>query len=227
MKCKCCDKDLPNDVPVCPFCGATVEAFHDEGKGDKENSNSHASHETDTTVNQSGDKAEKGNIFSIKMAAAKAAGLGMKWYLFVLVMMIVTVYMFLSTGYSLFTGDYYSNILGNTPDLIDKVTNIYHMYPALNVVDKFCGVMCVGLACLAGFTFFRLIQFRQNAPRLLNLLYLSDILFCLIRYVAEYGIFELFTLINIMENALHFIPPVILLIINTAYFGKREYLFDQ
>ena len=226
MKCKCCDKDLPDRVPVCPFCGAAVEDFQDESKQNNE-TNSHSGHEVNESLNQPKKTVEKGTVFSTKMAAAKQAGLGMKWYIFVIVMTIVTVFNFLSTAYRLFTGHYYANILGNTPDLFNKVSNLYQMYPALNYVDKFCGIMCIGIALLAGIAVFRLIQFRQNAPRLLSLLYLADILFCLIRYVAEYGIFELFTLSNILENALHFIPAVVLLIVNMIYFGKREFLFDR
>ena len=226
MKCKCCDRDLPDRVSVCPFCGAAVEASQDENKPDNE-TNSLSGHEVNESLSQSGKTAEEGTVFRTKMAAAKQAGLGMKWYIFMIVMTIVTAGMFLSTAYHLFTGYYYVNILGNTPELFNKVSNLYQMYPALNYVDKFCGIMCVGIAILAGITAFRLIQFRRNAPGLLSLLCLADILFCLIRYVAEYGIFELFTLANILENALHFIPAVIALVVNMIYFGKREFLFDR
>lgn len=230
MKCEYCGSELPSNVRKCPYCEAPV---NDSLKGNTEmNSTASISEqgkmkECDTKIEPAHTEISKENIFKAKELAAKIAGLGMKWYRVVLVLLIWDVITCLAYSALLQTGYIYLYEIGKSALTPGFIQGLYQAIPLLKFTDVFCGVLEIGFAVLSGVAFYLLKGFRKNALKILLMSYILPILSLLLRDIIKSICFNTFNSSSIVGLIKGLILPVAFVFINYIYFRKRAFLFDQ
>ena len=219
MRCKYCDSDLPNRVPVCPFCGAPVEDFHSNAKWNEESDNSHNKESLNSKGTENTD-----NILDSKMMAAKIAGLDMRWYhLMIFAILFMMFAMYCGKGIVMILGMY------NHSELRTTLTNqqLYANFPILRIVDVITGFIYVGVAGFTLITRKELAQFKKGGPMSLVILLVGMMCFPNARQIMLGFATHQIKAVRGIAFAPAFIQNLILLIMNHFYFQKRRFLFDE
>ena len=230
MKCKYCGSEISASVKKCPFCEAPVNNSFN-GNIDMNSTASISEQEKmkecDTKIELAHQETNIDNLFKTKELAAKIAGLGMKWYRVVLVLLIGDVVTCLGYSAVLQTGYIYLYEIGKSALTPGFIQGLYQAIPLLKFTDVFCGVLEIGFAFLSGIAFYLLKGFKKNAFKVLLLSYILPILSLLLRDFIKSICFNTFNSSFILGLITGLIWPVVFVIINYLYFKKRAFLFDQ
>ena len=149
-------------------------------------------------------------------ASADITGYSMKWHNFLMVVMIIGGVLTIINGFINVSGYEY------TSQGLDAA-RVYSVYPGLKTADVAYGIAAL---CLGVFQFYvrnSLHAFRENAPRLLIILYVASIAAQLI-YMAAASAAIHENLFN-GSNLGSVIASGVMLLINGSYYYKRKALF--
>lgn len=100
---------------------------------------------------------------------------------------------------------------------------VYMVFPSLQVMDIYLGVMMLCMAILMIVTRFRLAKFKRNAPEFVYSLYFSNIFSTLV-----YGIVSSCIIGKIVfgiSEIVYLIGQAVMTVLNYCYFKKRSHLF--
>ena len=143
-------------------------------------------------------------------------GTPMKWYKFLIYFLLFAgAVVNVINAINCFTGAQYEG----------AADYLYAYYDGLQVMDIIMGLGCLALAAFNIYVRFRLAGLHRNGPQMLNYMYIAIIALNVVYSgvcMAIIGNFDATVLGSLVGNI---IGNVVILAINTNYFGKRKHLF--
>ncbi len=202
--CTNCGAMIEENVKFCPNCGSAVEHPIQQ-----------------EPAQQPGQPAQPVCQQPIQAPAKddKYHGFKMKWYKFLVYFSLwFGVLLNAVSGIRMMIGANYS---GNTDA-------VYRMFPAMRVCDIVCGILILGIAVLGIITAVNLLKLAAVGPKLLTVLYVANIVVAIIYIVfvlsASKGRLSLRDVLDV-STITGFVVSVIMIIVNSIYFKKRESIF--
>ena len=230
MKCLYCGSELPANVNVCPFCEAPLNKPNSDSNDIKTNSILFRPNE----VGKNGTKIEGTqptitdiDISKSKELAAKIAGLGMRWYKIVLILLILFLIVNLAYSVCLFTGFIYLYEIGENAIVPGFIQTFYQMYPLMKFIDVLCGILEIAAAVFFGITYYMMKGYKRNSLKFLLLSYVLSESMDRMREIMKLICLGLFNGTKLLELLAGLLVPAAFLVINYVYFKKRAFLFDQ
>ena len=148
---------------------------------------------------------------------SQGPALGMKWFKFIIwFQLFATALLNVISGISALTGSQY----GSSAD----AELVYMFFPSLKTVDMIYGICLIVLAAGAIFVRMQLAGFRTNAPKLYLGLLAAAVAANLIYLVAAASILSDLGL-DFTSNISQLATSVVMIVVNSIYFKKREHLF--
>ena len=149
----------------------------------------------------------------------KYQGYPMKWYKFLVYFSLwAGVLINAISGIRMLTG---ANYGGNAD-------TVYRVFPAMRTCDIICGILLLGIAVLGIITAVKLLKLAAVGPKLLTALYVVNIIVSIIYIVfalsATKGMLSLSDVLDAGTVA-GLVVSVIMIIVNSIYFKKRESIF--
>ena len=152
--------------------------------------------------------------------ATNAQSYPLKWHKFLIYfgLWVGALYGGLYSAWRLFSGTIYG--------YSGEAASVYAVFPDMKTVDCVFGVLYLLYAAFAIYTRFQLAGFRAEAPGKLTIMYVFSLALQLIymgvtSFVSGIGITELFG----SNVAASLIGAMVGIVINRAYYSKREALF--
>lgn len=107
---------------------------------------------------------------------------------------------------------------------------VYGVFPGLKTIDVIFGVVLFLLAAYAIVTRFQLSGLKKNGPAMLYGVYILNMICSIIYIIAVYAVVSSSSAINVgslfgSQIVSSFVVPIVFLIINIVYFGKRKDIF--
>ena len=186
------------------------------------------------------DGFENGNFYP-EGQGLQVAPLSMKWYKAIKVFIIIGAVLNVLSAISAFTGASYEGF----------AEEVYDLLPSMRVIDLISGAYCIGMAIFNVYVWNALRNYKTNAPKYLNLIYILNLtvtsiinIACIFvlrgadtdiiygdSYIQDGYMYQEYLdlsgvnsglIATIIENV---IVCVVMIAINTVYFRKRQHMF--
>ncbi len=151
--------------------------------------------------------------------------LGMNWFKFVIYFQLFAMAVLsVINCWSFFSGFLYAR------EGVDT-SLLYSLFPAMSLLDKFVGLLYLGLAVFAIITRIRLANYRENGPRLYLILLGSGIALNVVYTMASVAILTqgagagLDVSQDIAQLIGNVLGNLLVIVLNGVYFNKRRHLF--
>ena len=194
IRCNSCGVEIDEQNKFCPHCGAKREdIIVVEEKAE----------EKDQQQNQ-------------PTSSSNTLGYPMKWHNFLMVVMIIGGIFTIINGITTMAGMEYTKEGLNS-------SYVYSRFPGLKSADIMYGIAMIIIGIFQFVVRNRLHDFRENGPRMLNILYIVSIIAQLL-YIASASS-AIGTSLFSSSTAGSLIASVVMLIINSVYYSHRRELF--
>ena len=126
------------------------------------------------------------------------------------------------------------NILGAIPYFMgtSQTEEMLAQFPALSSIDRFYGILTLGMGVIALYTRFALAGYKKNAPSLIVGLYVYGLVISLgynviVLSITQSAYSQVDGIITVMSIGIATIINVAMVICNRIYFKNRKRLFNK
>ncbi len=166
------------------------------------------------------------SIQAEKKELAKSRNLGMGWYSFIVnFASILGMIQFVYNGLMAISGMGY--VTNGTFENMEMVKLVYSYMPSLKVIDVVYGIIMLVLSVILFNVRSALKEFRIGAVKALKNFYLLQILVVVLRYTAMHIFVVRLESGDITSAAGTILSLLIMYLIQSVYFYKREFLFTE
>ncbi|MBR4295337.1 MAG: zinc ribbon domain-containing protein [Clostridia bacterium] len=144
--------------------------------------------------------------------------LGMKWFKWLIYFVLFAGALLNAVnGIQMLTGSMYDGY----------AETVYFIYPKLQNLDKFVGIVCLAIAAFGIYTRFRLAGYKKNGPMMLYILYISIIAIQLIYIIGVSSVLpeEISSSMDFSSVIGNMVASAVMIFVNISYFKKRRHLF--